>query len=203
MGSRSSRRRGKPNGPDPLVELQKIYDSLPTIECRGECWDSCYSYGMTPIEQRAIEIRTGSTLPLAHAGRCQKLTMFGRCGIYDVRPLICRLWGLTRAMACNYGCRPEGGFMSNRECYLLIARVHELSGDHRSAAVLRDHWEDPVRAAESERRLRASEDRRADAFALKRYIAERDGTAVYLDAGGGCSTKPNRQSTTSRWYTGR
>lgn len=31
----------------------------------------------------------------------------GECMAYAVRPLICRMWGLTKRMKCPYGCVPE------------------------------------------------------------------------------------------------
>lgn len=31
----------------------------------------------------------------------------GQCSVYDDRPLICRLWGVTEGLPCPYGCEPD------------------------------------------------------------------------------------------------
>jgi Fe-S-cluster containining protein len=31
----------------------------------------------------------------------------GKCSIYRIRPLICRLFGLTKKMQCPFGCVPD------------------------------------------------------------------------------------------------
>lgn len=33
----------------------------------------------------------------------------GQCSVYDVRPMICRVWGASEDLVCPYGCRPEPG----------------------------------------------------------------------------------------------
>jgi hypothetical protein len=33
----------------------------------------------------------------------------GRCSVYDVRPTLCRLWGVVEDMPCPWGCVPDGG----------------------------------------------------------------------------------------------
>src|SRR2546429_6087610 len=36
----------------------------------------------------------------------------GRCTVYEVRPMICRLWGMVEGMQCPHGCVPEGGHLT-------------------------------------------------------------------------------------------
>ncbi len=180
---------------DALREIDAIYASLPTIECRGECWDSCGSIAMTSVEQRRIATRHGRILPLQASfdGLCPALTMLGRCSVYADRPLVCRLFGLVPSMRCNFGCVPDGGLMTERDGYLTIARVAELSGDHTLAAEIRSQWEDPAVAVETEKRLKAWHRQRDDALTLHHALAERDGSAIYLTPGGRLSRTRTKQ----------
>ncbi len=104
---------------------------------------------MTVLEQRHIRESTGVVLPLAQAGKlCPALTMLRRCGVYEARPMICRLWGMVPMMRCNYGCVPVGGWLTDRQAYEFLARVAELAGDHAQAeryrAPFRDLGEESV-----------------------------------------------------------
>jgi Fe-S-cluster containining protein len=182
-------RKARPDRETVNTRLDVIYARLPAMECRGQCWDSCGSIGMTRPEQQLVEQRHGVKLPIAAAftgaqARCPALTMLGRCGVYDSRPLICRLWGLVPSMRCNWGCLPEGGLLSDAEGYLLMADVFELAGDHRGAANLRAMWGTPESAAKASAYLRASERARLEAFEVRRNLAERNGSARYMTAGG-------------------
>lgn len=132
------KRRQPPTAQSREQQLQEIWDQLPTITCQGLCADSCCSMWQTTLEQQIIQRRTGRTLPLIHAGSpCTALTILRRCSIYEHRPLICRLWGMTASMRCDYGCIPEGGFLTDRQAYELIAQVAELAGDHEGAEQIR------------------------------------------------------------------
>jgi Fe-S-cluster containining protein len=121
-------------------QLDALYAELPTIECQGHCWDSCGPIDMAAGERARIR-EAGVDIP---AGRftvtgpktCEALTWAHQCSVYDIRPLICRLWGLNREMVCNFGCKPSR-LLSDRETYELIARAHEISGDHEEAEKLR------------------------------------------------------------------
>lgn len=53
---------------------------------------------------------------------CPSLTASGRCAVYSVRPMICRVWGLVREMACPWGCVPDR-WLSGREVQRLLASV--------------------------------------------------------------------------------
>ena len=43
----------------------------------------------------------------------------------EVRPLICRLYGLVKRMACPWGCQPDR-WMTDVEAYELLRKVGEL-----------------------------------------------------------------------------
>jgi Fe-S-cluster containining protein len=123
--------------------LTALYADLPRMRCEGLCSDSCYSLVQTEVERGLVRDRTGVELELVQVPptACKALTMLHQCGVYEVRPLICRLWGMTPGMRCQYGCEPEGGFLSARETYEFLARAAEISGDSVMAARLREPFE--------------------------------------------------------------
>jgi Fe-S-cluster containining protein len=131
--------------------LDEVYAELPSIECRGQCHDSCCNIDMTGAERRRIVQVAGLTIPrrTIHdpVATCPALSVLKRCAVYEVRPLICRLWGLTRVMRCSYGCVPEGGYLPERTALELIARVHEIAGERE--------WAKEIRAGLADGRLTA------------------------------------------------
>lgn len=140
-------------------QLRQLWAQIPTINCQGLCADSCCSMWQTHTEQQVIRRHTGVTLPLIHAGApCRALTVLRRCSVYDHRPIICRLWGATPSMRCDYGCIPEGGFLTDRQAYEIIARAAEIDGDHDTAEQIRAGFRRDPDAAE--RFLRAMQKER-------------------------------------------
>jgi Fe-S-cluster containining protein len=151
-------------------QLQQLWDQLPAIHCQGLCADSCYSMGQTRTEQQIIQRRTGVDLPLAHAGQpCRALTVLRRCAVYEHRPMICRLWGMVPTMRCNYGCIPEGGFLTDQQAYEILARSAEIDGDPHTAEQMRAPFrQDPATA---ERALRGMQKERDLAWQARRTNA--------------------------------
>lgn len=144
--------------PSQEAALRAAWAKLPTIECRGLCHDTCTSIRMTTPEHALTE-RAGVAIPdRTHrdgTAVCEALTMFGQCFVYDNRPTICRLWGLVEALPCSYGCRPEGGLLSDAEGFGVLAEVYEIAGeDPNHTARLRERFATPERAAETSRFMR-------------------------------------------------
>src|SRR4051794_18327512 len=112
-------------------QLAALYAELPTMMCQGLCSDSCFSLVQTPLERDYVRERTGVQLRLVQAPptACPALGLLRTCLVYEARPMICRLWGMTPGMRCQYGCEPEGGFLTGRQAYEFLARAAELSGD--------------------------------------------------------------------------
>jgi Fe-S-cluster containining protein len=141
--------------------LLALYAELPTMQCQGLCADSCYSLVQTSVERDLVADVTGVRLALVQTPltACPALGMLKTCTVYEVRPLICRLWGMTPGMRCQYGCVPEGGFLSAEQTYGFLARAAELAGDTATAeqmrAVFRD---DPVLAERMMMRLQRERD---------------------------------------------
>jgi Fe-S-cluster containining protein len=109
--------------PNPKYEkLDKIYSKLPTIKCKGDCASSC-SYipvgkleieritkwlgfnPFPPLDEKMInDVMDGQMDLISY--QCPLLKE-GKCTIYKIRPLICRLFGLTKKMRCPFGCVPS------------------------------------------------------------------------------------------------
>lgn len=98
-----------------IAQLEELYAQLPTIQCRGKCGVIyCGSIDMTPVERVRILNETGMYITRLPEGpeMCPALGMLGQCTIYQYRPAICRLWGLTQSLQCRFGCMPQGGWIS-------------------------------------------------------------------------------------------
>jgi Fe-S-cluster containining protein len=109
--------------------LQRIYERLPHLACKGLCTDSCGPIEMSTRERVRIEQKAGRAVEYVPAsGACSMLDAHGRCSVYELRPMICRLWGMTEAMRCPHGCVPEGGFVDQRRAKALYDEVDRVGG---------------------------------------------------------------------------
>ena len=107
--------------------LAKIYAKLPRLMCKGLCTDTCKVARVIPAEGEYLMEKYGRIpLPTSNMYNCSELTEDRRCGIYEDRPLICRLWGMTRSMRCPHGCIPVGGFMPEGKMKKLQLQVWRL-----------------------------------------------------------------------------
>lgn len=120
---------------NPNVELDKMYATLPKLDCKGLCQESCGPIDMSIAERKRIPIQItapGEALRMIFQDgadyNCDALDVEGRCSVYKVRPLICRLWGMTEQMKCPHGCVPEGGFLVDEEAAGLIRRSLDIGG---------------------------------------------------------------------------
>jgi hypothetical protein len=127
-------------------ELERLYLELPAIKCKGLCQECCGPISMTQLEisriaqlvpsfpslAREMPVRLASGQVVIASGfvtdceKCPLLTADGRCSVYPIRPLICRLWGLVQAMRCPFGCTPER-WVSPRESFKLLSRADQIS----------------------------------------------------------------------------
>jgi len=104
--------------------LNLLYAQVPSISsCTGRCAASCGPingiYGDAEAERILRRMRG---LPEAREdGSCSMLNVFGRCDIYEDRPMICRLWGATEKMPCVFGCEPDEPMLSADEGRELLA----------------------------------------------------------------------------------
>lgn len=112
--------------------FRRLYRSVPDVSCKGLCQESCGPIAMTRWEADRIEARTGEAVGVVDPDslRCPLLTDDGRCSVYDIRPLICRLYGAVdaRLMRCPHGCRPER-LLTREESHELMEQAEVAGGD--------------------------------------------------------------------------
>lgn len=76
---------------------------------------------MTPGEEERIVERVGAA-PTVDADLTCSLLRDDRCSVYDIRPSICRLWGLVESMPCLWGCKPDR-YLTDPEGHAFLTRV--------------------------------------------------------------------------------
>lgn len=127
-----------PNPRRIAARLDALYARLPRLECQGLCADSCGPIPAGAAERERMERVRGRSLRAAPQRTvvdgtievCHECSMMvnGRCSVYDIRPMICRLWGMTEDMPCPYGCVPEGGHLSVGDGYVFLAEAFDIAG---------------------------------------------------------------------------
>jgi hypothetical protein len=153
----SRKRKRKRPDREAVQRLEAVYAKLPKLDCKGLCQACCGPIGMTPVEHERMAERN-QPMKVEHqrdgvlfstAWTCPQLAGNGRCTVYAVRPMVCRLWGLVRSMACPHGCVPEGGFLDEREGHLLFREAMEAGGiPMPSEEYMRKRLDDPQLQAE-------------------------------------------------------
>lgn len=129
-------------------ELEALYAELPTLDCQGKCQESCGPIGMSKWENVRIRrrLKMRKLPPLTENFACPLLLANGKCRVYHVRPMICRLWGLVEAMKCPHGCVPER-WLSYGEGKIFLLRADIISAEsdeerqqsREAIAWIRDH----------------------------------------------------------------
>lgn len=134
------------NNTEKLKALDALYATLPKVDCQQKCQACCATFGMSGLEKRRLEaaggaIKTKRVMCFAEnpvggpgapigvhevvKGQCPRL-VDGRCSVYQIRPMVCRIWGTTKAFTCPFGCQPER-WLSDAEVFALMCRVQELT----------------------------------------------------------------------------
>jgi Fe-S-cluster containining protein len=70
------------------------------------------------LDGEAEIMRRHSGRPLsfdARTGRCNYLNDGGRCSVYEVRPLVCRIFGASDKLPCIWGCKPTAPLLSEKQ----------------------------------------------------------------------------------------
>ena len=117
------------------AKLQALYDQVPVISsCKGRCWLSCGPMDMSDRERTRIKAAGFKITPGRIAKQqadtfwCEALGPDGRCAVYDLRPMVCRLWGTIQSMACPHGCVPDGGFLPEAGGLRLLIAAQNTGG---------------------------------------------------------------------------
>lgn len=105
--------------------LDDLYAQLPKLTCKGQCQECCGPIQMSRVEWDRIKGRVGHS-PRARTLTCPLLILSsGRCKVYAVRPMICRLWGVVEDMRCPWGCQPER-WLTREEGFEFLRRAQEV-----------------------------------------------------------------------------
>jgi hypothetical protein len=137
------------NATQRLAAMEAIFAQFPAIECKKLCSDFCNIIPMSRLEFARLKqtnpklkskglawgTRVGGTFPgrgyvigfrieVDSVGICP-LLKDGLCSVYNHRPGICRLWGLTKKLKCPYGCEPER-FLTEEEAHGFMTKIAEL-----------------------------------------------------------------------------
>jgi len=88
------------------MNLDDIYQQIPSMKCKEGCSDCCGPVPFTDAEWEKVKDK-----PKRKADgslKCQFL-IDGICSIYGARPYICRIFGTTKGvelLECPHDCRP-------------------------------------------------------------------------------------------------
>lgn len=122
---------------NPRRVMRELYDQVPGIECKGFCADSCGPIEMSALERAAIAKR-GVTITAKEDALAEYMEkgdfdcdalVDGRCSVYEDRPMVCRLWGVTESLACPYGCATPEGTLTDSQGWRLLAAAMQVGGD--------------------------------------------------------------------------
>jgi Fe-S-cluster containining protein len=112
--------------------IQRVYDALPSIQCKGLCYRTCGPIIMSGVERERMAAARGvrGEMFLDGKGHCPMLDpRTHRCRVHAVRPLICRLYGVSVGLECHWGCVPDGGeYVTRKEAGAMIDAVEEAGG---------------------------------------------------------------------------
>ena len=117
------------------LKIDDLYDRLPDVACKGLCHKQCCAIRMTKTEWARIQQQLGHTPVAKSIEVCPMLTKDKRCGVYEIRPLICRMYGLVQGhrMKCPHGCVPTR-WLGHEEAGELLKQsfmLDEYSSDRR------------------------------------------------------------------------
>lgn len=119
--------------------MQALYDELPHIECKRMCRECCgpviQSGSLTRLEFDRLAGVAPSPVDPKDFMACSLLNgETGECRVYDLRPMICRLWGLSTNMVCPAGCVPDR-WLSPVDVQTYLRRAEEIGGNMLSHGV--------------------------------------------------------------------
>ncbi len=120
-------------------QLRDIYSKIPKIACKRKCQAAC---GVIPVQRPELKkIRKKAQVDIekfvldgpdgitmifdADHSKCPLLNDKGDCTVYDIRPFICRLFGVVEGMRCPEGCIPER-VLTKAESEVLVIQLRQL-----------------------------------------------------------------------------
>lgn len=127
------------NNSEKLAKIDVILKSVPSFSCKDGCADCCGPIEMSRLEYFRVVKASGrssedikkqmqSNLKQGNY-RCPLLhPKTNHCTVYEVRPAICRLFGVVKdRMQCPHGCAPDVSMqLDDQHSRQILAQVEEL-----------------------------------------------------------------------------
>jgi len=110
------------------IDLKGVYELMPSgaFECRAGCSKCCGSPIIVFAQEKANIYACGTPANVVHDGRCAYLSNDG-CGVYSVRPLICKIFGVldkvNPLLKCCEGRRSKLTSKTQRRIHSEVKRV--------------------------------------------------------------------------------
>lgn len=108
--------------------LDALYACLPKVNCKGLCQSYCGCIGFEKVDELRMTAKAGCQPSTDEKLTCGYLQSDGRCGVYEVRPLVCRLFGAIDELRCPHGCEPE--FKLTRQNMVQLAQLVKMVGSY-------------------------------------------------------------------------
>lgn len=118
------------------MTIRDVWARIPPMECTGECAPHCTAIGMSEEELRLVRevipsFPRGQEMmeTMAETGlgyRCPALIL-GRCGVYSVRPTVCRIFGNAESLPCPAGCQKPT--LSREEASAIMDEAADVGGE--------------------------------------------------------------------------
>lgn len=107
---------------------RRLYAEVPEVNCKGLCQAQCSAPPAQPAELVAIGRVDARERVARPRHECPHLSTAGRCEVYAVRPLTCRLFGATfdPRLVCPHGCRAAHP-LTREASARLVQRAYDLS----------------------------------------------------------------------------
>src|SRR5579872_551406 len=115
--------------------LDRIYCQVPDAGCRGLCHESCGPIMCGKAEWDRVRAALPNMPPLDQEKLSCPALVNNRCAAYAVRPLICRLFAVVKAMRCPHGCKPKR-WVTEAEAKIMIDEVMRLSNQEIGGPVM-------------------------------------------------------------------
>lgn len=89
------------------TDYAALYAQVPALDCQMKCANNCGPIVVPAVEWKRMERATGSGADREEMACGHLDSEQGRCRAHEMRPLICRLWGVVEDAPCPHGCVPE------------------------------------------------------------------------------------------------
>jgi len=122
---------------DKEERLRELWALIPTVECRGYCWNNCTQFQITKLEREIIERDHGITIEprdpdrdgLGEPNLCNAFDAeTGQCLCHADRPGLCRILGTTESLPCAWKCKVKGKPLTHLETAKIMREIEALGG---------------------------------------------------------------------------